>query len=85
MIKWTFHHEFRFDKSPYVDDGPCLTVDGSDPFAAVPLLQLFQPHINDRVVGIHVVGHRHPRSADILKLKDSCSHHLIQKSGELYN
>ena len=77
MIKYIFHHEFDFDKSPNVDDSSCLAVDGSDTFAAVPLLKFLEPHINDRVIGIHIVGDGHPRPAEVLKLKSSCSHHLI--------
>ena len=74
MWKCTFHHEFRAAKSPYVDDGSRLAVDGSDTLAAVSLLQLVQAHVDDGVVGIDVRGDGHPRSADILKLKNRCSH-----------
>ena len=76
MMKCVFHHEFSFDKSPYVDDRSRLTVDGSDTFATVPLLQLAQPHIDDCVIGIHIVGDGHPRAAEVLKLKSSCSHEV---------
>lgn len=77
MIKCVFHHEFSFDKSPYVDDRSRLTVDGSDTFATVPLLQLIQSHINDRVVGIDIGGDRHPRAAEVLELEGSCPNDLL--------
>lgn len=85
MIKCVFHHEFSFVKSPYVDDRSRLIVDGSDTFAAVPLLKLVQPHINDGVVGIHVGRDRHPRSAEVLKLENSCSHRGLIHMGGVYN
>lgn len=79
MTKCVFHHEFSFDRSPYVDDRSCLTVDGSDTFATVPLLKLVQSHINDRVVGIDIGGDRHPRAAQVLELEGSCPHNHLLK------
>lgn len=85
MIKCVFHHEFSFDKSPYVDDRSRLTVDSSDTFAAVPLLKLVETHIDDGVVGIHVGRDRHPRSAEVLKLKGGSSHRSLIHMSETYN
>ena len=85
MIKCTFHHEFHFDKSPYVDDSSRLTVYGSDTFVAVPLLKLVQTHVNDCVVGIDIGRDRHPRSAEILQLKGGSLHRGLFHMGEMYN
>jgi hypothetical protein len=61
-------------KSPNVDDRSCLTVYRPHSLAAVSLQKFVQAHVDDRVVGIDVRGDCHPRSADILKLKNRCSH-----------
>ncbi len=74
MMKYTKYNEFSDAKSPYVDDGSCLTIYRPHPLATVSLLKLVQSHVDDRVVGIDIRGHRHPRAADILKLKNRCSH-----------
>ena len=68
------YNECGYNKSPYVDDRPRLTVDGSNTLADVSLLQFIQTHINDGVIGIDTYGNRHPRAADVLKLEGSCSH-----------
>ncbi len=48
------YNEFSSAKSPYVDEGSRLAVDGSDTLAPVPLLQLVQAHVEVVVVGVDV-------------------------------
>ena len=52
MRKYMKYNECGHNKSPYVNDGPRLTVDGSNTLADVSLLQFIQTHINDGVIGI---------------------------------
>lgn len=58
MWKCTKYNEFSSAKSPYVDDGSRLAVDGSDTLADVPLLKLVEPNVEVVVVGVNVRGDR---------------------------
>lgn len=74
MIKCKKYNDVSTDKSPYVYDGSCLTIYRTYSLADVPLLQLVQAHVEVGFVGVDVRGHRHPRAADILKLKGNRTH-----------